>query len=113
MNFDSLASPIFGQAESLREFFFENAVQHQVFGDRLATQGDRVQRYPLTDADPEQLDDWLQVHQIEHQQIATFLNLDNPFNLLDTDWNQEDDFYDWIQQHLLIHETIARVLGVN
>jgi hypothetical protein len=39
------------------------------------------------------------------------LDLDNPFNLLDTDWNQEDDFYDWIQQHLLIHEQIARALG--
>jgi hypothetical protein len=112
VNFDALASPIFGQSDSLRDFLFENAIQHQNFADRLAQQDLVVQRYPLTDVDPEQLDDWLQVHQIEHQQIATYLNLNNPFNLLDTDWNQEDDFYDWIQQHLLIHENIARALGV-
>jgi hypothetical protein len=65
----------------------------------------------LIDADVEDLDDWLAIHQIEHQSFATILDLDNPFNLLDSDWNQEDDFYDWIQQHLLIHEQIARRLG--
>jgi hypothetical protein len=59
------------------------------------------------------LDDWLAIHQIEHQAFATILDLDNPFNLLDTDWNQEDDFYDWINSHLLIHEQIARSLGVT
>ena len=61
--------------------------------------------------DIEDLDDWLAIHQVEHQVFASILDLDNPFNLLDTDWNQEDDFYDWIQQHLLIHEQIARALS--
>ncbi len=34
-------------------------------------------------------------------------------NLLDLDFNQEDDFYDWVNSHLLIHEQIARALGVQ
>jgi hypothetical protein len=71
-----------------------------------------VPRYPLIDADIEDLDDWLAIHQIEHQAFATILDLNNPFNLLDADWNQEDDFYDWINSHLLIHEQIARALSI-
>lgn len=110
---DALASPIFGEAESLRDFLFENGIQHQSFAERLTDLGFVVPRYPLIDADPQDLDDWLQIHQIEHQRFAEILELNNPFNLLDTDWNQEDDFYDWIQQHLLIHEQIARTLGVT
>ena len=109
-NMDSLSSPIFGEAESLREFLFENGVQHQSFAERLQDLGYQIQRYPLIDADPEDLDDWLQVHQLEHQQFSTILNLNDPFNLLDLDFNQEDDFYDWVQKHLLIHEQIARTL---
>jgi hypothetical protein len=40
------------------------------------------------------------------------LGLNNPFNLLDVDWNDQDQFYDWISSHLFIHETIASALGV-
>jgi len=113
MNFESLAQVRFGDPDSLKEFLFENGVQHQAFAGRLIDLGFIVPRYPLIDADVEDLDDWLQIHQIEHQAFATILDLDNPFNLLDTDWNQEDDFYDWINTHLLIHEQIARSLGVT
>jgi hypothetical protein len=113
VNFEALAQPVFGDPDSLREFFFENGIQHQAFAERLIDLGFVVPRYPLIDADVEDLDDWLQIHQIEHQAFATILDLDNPFNLLDTDWNQEDDFYDWINTHLLVHEQIARALGVT
>lgn len=113
MNFEALAQVRFGDPDGLKEFFFENAVQHQSFAERLIDSGFDVPRYPIMDADIEDLDDWLQIHQIEHQAFATILDLDNPFNLLDTDWNQEDDFYDWINTHLLIHEQIAKTLGVT
>jgi hypothetical protein len=113
VNFEALAQPVFGDPDSLNEFLFENGIQHQAFAERLIDLGFVVPRYPLIDADVEDLDDWLQIHQIEHQAFATILDLDNPFNLLDTDWNQEDDFYDWINTHLLIHEQIARALGVT
>ena len=111
-NMDTLSQVRFGDPDGLNEFLFENGIQHQSFAERLQDLGFQVPRYPLIDADVEDLDDWLAIHQIEHQSFATILDLDNPFNLLDSDWNQEDDFYDWIQQHLLIHEQIARTLGV-
>ncbi len=69
--------------------------------------------YPLIDANIDNLDDWLQVHQVEHQAFATLLGLNNPFNLLDTDWNREEDFYDWIASHLYIHEQIVAALELE
>ena len=106
-------TPIFGEPDSLRDFLFENGIQHQVFWERLTDAGFYVPRYPIIDADPQDLDDWLLIHQQEHQRYATILNLNDPFNLLDLDFNQEDDFYDWVNSHLLIHEQIARTLGVT
>jgi hypothetical protein len=44
--------------------------------------------------------------------LASVLGLDNPFQLLDSDWNVEDDFYDWLGVHLTIHQQIATALGV-
>jgi len=38
--------------------------------------------------------------------------IDNPFQLLDVDWNVEDDFYDWLGVHLTVHQQIAAALGV-
>ena len=89
-----------------------NGIQHQAFAERLIDLGFTVPRYPLIDADVEDLDDWLAIHQIEHQAFATILDLDNPFNLLDADWNKEDDFYDWLASHLYIHEQIVSSLGL-
>jgi hypothetical protein len=64
------------------------------------------------EANPDNLDDWLMVHQVEHQAFANILNLNNPFNLLDSDWNKEDDFYDWIANHYYIHEQIVAALNI-
>ena len=110
---DTLATPIFGEPDSLKEFLFENGIQDQVFAERLIDAGAVIVRYPIMDADPQDLDDWLQIHQLEHQQFANLLDLNNPFNMQDLDFNQEDDFYDWVNRHLLIHEQIARSLGVT
>jgi len=52
------------------------------------------------------------VHNQEHEKIASQLRLDNPFQLLDSDWNVENDFYDWIGVHLSIHEQIIKVLNL-
>jgi hypothetical protein len=110
---DTLATPIFGEPDSLRDFLFENGIQHQAFAERVIDAGAQIMRYPIMDADPQDLDDWLQIHQLEHQQFDNILDLNNPFNLQDLDFNQEDDFYDWVNRHLLIHEQIARALGVT
>ena len=112
MNMDALSYVKFGDRDGLGEFLFENGVQHQVFYEVLADKGIAVIKYPITDADTANLDDWLFVHNQEHEALATLLNLDNPFQLLDSDWKVEEDFYDWIGVHQTIHEQIAKQLGV-
>ena len=112
MNMDTLSTVKFGDVESLGEFLFENGVQHKLFQETFMDKGTPVPVYPLTDADVDNLDDWLQVHQVEHQYFANLLGLNNPFNLLDVDFNSEDQFYDWIASHLYIHEQIVAALGV-
>ena len=58
------------------------------------------------------LDDWLLAHQVEHQAFAQLLGLNNPFNMLDVNFNNENDFYDWIGTHLTIHQQIASALNL-
>ena len=109
---EALSYVKFGDKDGLGEMLFENGVQHLLFYQILGDSGIAIPKYPLTDADPSQLDDWLFVHNQEHQALASILNLDNPFQLLDADWNVEDDFYDWIGVHQAIHQQIAAALGV-
>jgi hypothetical protein len=102
----------FGDVDGLGRFLFENGVQHKLFYETLADRGILILQYPISDADPSNLDDWLFVHNQEHERIASQLRLDNPFQLLDSDWNVENDFYDWIGVHLSIHEQIIKVLNL-
>lgn len=113
MNFDTLSIVKFGDIESLNAFLFENGTQHQLFWDTLAKNNLPYSKLPIADADPANLDDWLLAHQVEHQALASYLNLSNPFNMLDVDFNKEDQFYDWIGTHLTIHEQIASALGLT
>jgi hypothetical protein len=112
MDFETLATVKFGDIDSLGEFLFENGTQHKLFQETFMDQGISVPVYPITDASVDNLDDWLLAHQVEHQAFATLLNLNNPFNLLDVDFNNEEDFYDWIASHLYIHQQIAAGLGL-
>lgn len=113
MDFDTLSIVEFGDKEGLQRFLFENSLQHQLFRDTFFDQGIAVPAYPLYEADPDNLDDWLQAHQVEHQFFAAQLGLSNPFNMLDANFGKQDDFYDWLGQHLTIHEQIAAALGLN
>jgi len=112
MNMDTLSIVKFGDKDSLGEFLFENGLQHKLFYETFMDQGVVVPAYPLIDANTDNLDDWLQSHQVEHQAFAGLLGLNNPFNLLDVDFNKEEDFYDWVANHLYIHEQIAVSLGL-
>ena len=113
MNMEALSYVKFGVRDGLGEMLFENGVQHQLFYEILADQGILIPRYPITDADPSNLDDWLFVHNQEHEALARILNLDNPFQLINADWRVEDDFYDWIGVHQTIHVLIAQQLRVS
>ena len=112
MNLDTLSNVVFGDSDGLREMLFENAVQHQTFANQLADTGILIPRFPIADADIEDLDDWLWAHSVEHNALAEQLGLENPFDLFDTDWNQEDDFYEWLQGHLSVHQSIINRLGL-
>jgi hypothetical protein len=112
MDYQTLSIVKFGDVESLNDFLFVNGQQHQLFRDIFLSKGITVPAFPISDANPDNLDDWLLAHQVEHQAFANLLNLNNPFNMLDVDWNVEDDFYDWIASHLYIHEQIGAALGV-
>lgn len=110
MDFNALSIVKFGDVDSLGEFLFENAQQHKYFQQVFMDQGVSVPVYPLADANPDNLDDWLLAHQVEHQAFAGLLGLNNPFNMLDVDFNNESEFYDWLASHLYIHEQIYNAL---
>jgi hypothetical protein len=112
MDMDNLSYVEFGDVDGLGVMLFENGVQHKLFYEQLADKGILIPQYPLIDADPDNLDDWLFVHNQEHERLANQLNLDNPFQLINADWQVEDDFYDWIGVHLSIHQQIVKVLGL-
>ena len=112
MNMDDLSYVEFGDVDGLGVMLFENGVQHKLFYEQLADKGILIPQYPLIDAEPDNLDDWLFVHNQEHERLASQLNLDNPFQLINADWQVEDDFYDWIGVHLSIHQQIVKVLNL-
>ena len=113
MNIDDLSSVQYGDAEGFQRFSFENSQQHLLFRDTLAqVYGISIQAYPLDNVDPEDVDTWLLDHTAEHIAINSVLGLDNPVNLLDTDWRKEGDFYDWLNNHYLLHEQIISRLGL-
>jgi hypothetical protein len=112
MNMDTLSIVKYGDIDSLNEFLFENGLQHKLFYETFMDSGISVPSYPLIDVNVDNLDDWLLAHQVEHQAFSGLLELNNPFNMLDVDFNDEDDFYDWIASHLYIHEQIASSLGL-
>jgi len=112
MNMDTLSTVEYGNDDSLQEFLFENGLQHKLFQEVFMDGGVTVPIYPLIDAETDNLDDWLLAHQVEHQAFSSLLDLNNPFNMLDVDFNNESDFYDWLASHLYIHQQIASSLGL-
>jgi hypothetical protein len=113
VNQDDLSYVTFGDIEGLRRFQFENYLQHELFYQALTSRGVPTPFYPIEDIDPSNIDDWLLIHNQMHENLATILNLNNPFQLLDADFNVEDDFYDWLGVHSDIHVQIAQALGVQ
>jgi hypothetical protein len=112
MDLERLSIVEFGDPESLKDFAFENAEQHRLFRQQLGERGIQCPSYPLTDIDTDNFDDWLLMHQVEHQFFASVLDLSNPFNMLDADFRKEDEFYEWVAQHYSIHTQIIDALGL-
>lgn len=112
MNMEALASVVFGDDESLGVFLFENGLQHKLFQETFMDIGISMPIFPIIDANTANLDDWLLAHQVEHQAFADLLSLNNPSNMLDVDFNDENDFYDWLASHQYIHQQIVASLNL-
>lgn len=113
MNMNDLSSVQWNDTQGLQVFLMENALQHALFRTTFAKQGLITPSYNLFDLQIENTDDWMLPHQNEHQAYAEILGLDNPINLLDMNWNDEEQFYDWIADHYFIHTAIASELGLT
>ena len=59
MNFANLSSVVFGDKEAMKDFLFENSLQHTLFRDTLIANGANPPGYPITDVDFDNFDDWL------------------------------------------------------
>ena len=103
---------VHGDIDSLQGLIFENGIQHKTFAEALMDQGIVIPRFPLLDANPNDIEDWLLAHQVEHQAMSSALNLSNPINLLDTNWNDESSFYDWVNTHLALQQQILSAIGI-
>ena len=112
MNMDAISLVRHGDADGLMSFAFENGLQHQLFADTLTDNGTQIPRFPLLDINPNDVEDWLLCHQVEHQAMSAALDLSNPVNLMDANWNDESSFYDWISTHLSLHQQIVAALGL-
>ena len=112
MDMDAISLVRHGDIDSLQGFALENGLQHQLFYDTLADNGVQLPKFPLIDINPNDVEDWLLAHQVEHQAISAQLELSNPVNLLDSNWNDESSFYDWISTHLSLHQQIVAALGL-
>ena len=113
MNMLELNQVEYGNNESLQTFLLENALQHTRFKAILAQKGRSTPSFNLFDLDTTNIDDWMLPHQNEHEAFAQLLGLQNPINLLDMNWNDENQFYDWISDHYFAHVAVAAALGVT
>lgn len=113
MNMNDLNSVQWGDTEGLQIFLLENALQHNLFKSNFAQKNIITPSYNLFDVQIENIDDWMLPHQDEHQFFAQALNLQNPINLLDMNWNNEEQFYDWVADHYFVHVAIANALGIS
>lgn len=113
MDMAALTICTFGDIASLNEMVFENSMQHIKFSQAIVNQFGAIPKsYPIMDINPDNLDDWIQDHYQLHKSEDTLLGLNTPFNLLDTDWNKESDFYEWVSSHAASHAQRIAILGL-
>ena len=114
MNTLDLYTAEFGKPETLRGFELENALEHRQFSQAVFTaSGTLLPAYPIFDIDPNNFDDWLQLHAQVHQAEATALGLPYPSWILDVNFDVESEFYDWIGNHAALHQLTIDTLGLT
>lgn len=111
MNMNDLNSVEWGDAEGLQVFLLENALQHDFFKRSFLERGLKPPSFNLFDIDIDNIDDWSLPHQNEHQFFSSVLGLGNPISLLDSNWNNEEQFYNFLSDHYFVHLSIASALA--
>lgn len=62
--------------------------------------------------DMEGFEEWLYIHNQEHEEIAETYNLQTPPDLSWWDFDDEVNFSNWAQAHALTHEYELKALGL-
>ena len=77
----------------------------------LATKQIRIDEYMLDPFDPENMTQWLDLHQQMHNEQNKALGIAG-YNLSDVDWQDEQARSQWIWAHADEHARASQILGV-
>lgn len=121
----------YGDKQSLRSFFLENALRHTQYGHLIAVRSVfQVPMFDVFDAKmvhevsdmmtkpkderqmPPSLLTWLQLHATLHQAETQIMGLGTNYNIYDADFRDPIAMYDWMQNHSLIHDYEDQILGI-
>ena len=130
MNIGLQSQMLFGDEQSLRDFFLVHRMVHDAYSKAIIAKGGPVMptgglsnEFALKEwgalmrgADIGKaavLRDWLELHQNLHHAAYAAVGFGLLPDLVDTDFAQEDQFYDWMFGHEAIHALIGQAVGVT
>lgn len=111
MNLSPSADVMFGDEVAFKAFLKDHWLAHEGLLQASEDAGLTVENYPLADFDRQV--EWLQRHNLIHQQLAQQWLISAPPDLENWDLTQEDDFYDWMQSHAQEHVRISLTVGIE
>src|SRR5271169_842883 len=97
--------------ELMQDFLLHNALAHKMVANTFFMSGQSIRVYPLERIGD--IEDWLSVHDMIHQQELTNLGLVGQNLRLDSvDFDDEKQFRDWMYFHGLLHQEVNAALGI-
>lgn len=102
----------FDSEQDYRVFLLDHAEIHDRIYAAIIDAGKSMLKFPLTDAAFPNDTDWLNNHQLEHQQMFDILGLSGLPDLSSVDFTKNEQFQDWHDQHRNLHTLISANLGV-
>lgn len=102
----------FGNEQEYRDFLLYHQLDHDLIYQSIIGSGLQFQKYPLMDARYPTDTDWLNNHQLEHQEIYDVLGLSGLPDLSSVDFTKQDQFEAWHDLHRDVHTLINNTLGI-
>lgn len=100
-------------ADSWQSWGFNHAANHLDWIKAVQDQkSQNLTEFLLNPLDPNNLGFWLYQHQISHNQVNQALGTQG-YNLLELDWQDEDQFAEWLNQNGEEHQRISAALGIG